>query len=127
MPETDLFLAAEAVAKRENPWAILARNWKAMALVVGITIGGTSAFYTYTTYMQKFLKLSVGLNDSQTTLITAGSLLFAIILQAALWRTFRQDRAQTAADRLRRSWHHRNASLADDAATHAKSRSSHFC
>ncbi|MEJ0095325.1 MAG: MFS transporter [Methylocella sp.] len=81
MPETDLFLAAEAAAKRENPWAILARNWNAMALVVGITIGGTSAFYTYTTYMQKFLKLSVGLNDSQTTLITAGSLLFAIILQ----------------------------------------------
>jgi MHS family alpha-ketoglutarate permease-like MFS transporter len=81
MPETGLFIAAEAIAKRENPWRILARNWKAMLLVVGITIGGTSAFYTYTTYMQKFLKLSVGLNDSQTTLITAGSLVFAIVLQ----------------------------------------------
>ena len=52
-----------------------------MVLVVGITIGGTSAFYTYTTYMQKFLKLSVGLTDDQTTTVTAGSLLFAIILQ----------------------------------------------
>ena len=50
-------------------------------LVVGLTMGGTTAFYTYTTYMQKFLKLSVGLNDNQTTLVTAGSLVFALFLQ----------------------------------------------
>jgi len=49
--------------------------------VVGLTMGGTTAFYTYTTYMQKFLKLSVGLNDSQTTIVTAGSLIFALCLQ----------------------------------------------
>ncbi len=81
MPETDLFIAARPVLERESPGRILAREWRAMALVVGITIGGTSAFYTYTTYMQKFLKLSVGLNDAQTTLVTAGSLVFALILQ----------------------------------------------
>jgi MHS family alpha-ketoglutarate permease-like MFS transporter len=50
-------------------------------VVVGLTMGGTTAFYTYTTYMQKFLKLSVGLNDDQTTLVTATSLIFALILQ----------------------------------------------
>ena len=50
-------------------------------VVVGLTMGGTTAFYTYTTYMQKFLKLSVGLNDSQTTIVTATSLLFALVLQ----------------------------------------------
>src|SRR6516225_5447360 len=44
-------------------------------------MGGTTAFYTYTTYMQKFLKLSVGLTDTQTTLVTAGSLIFALCLQ----------------------------------------------
>jgi MHS family alpha-ketoglutarate permease-like MFS transporter len=44
-------------------------------------MGGTTAFYTYTTYMQKFLKLSVGLTDNQTTLVTAGSLIFALFLQ----------------------------------------------
>ena len=48
---------------------------------MGLTMGGTTAFYTYTTYMQKFLKLSVGLNDTQTTLVTAGSLIFALFLQ----------------------------------------------
>jgi MHS family alpha-ketoglutarate permease-like MFS transporter len=44
-------------------------------------MGGTTAFYTYTTYMQKFLKLSVGLTDTQTTMVTASSLIFALILQ----------------------------------------------
>jgi MHS family alpha-ketoglutarate permease-like MFS transporter len=31
--------------------------------------------------MQKFLKLSVGLSDNQTTMVSAGSLIFAICLQ----------------------------------------------
>ena len=50
-------------------------------LVIGLTMGGTTAFYTYTTYMQKFLKLSVGLTDLQTTIVTGASLIFALILQ----------------------------------------------
>lgn len=81
MPETELFKKAEKVVRTESHWVTLAANWKSMLLVVGITVGGTSAFYTYTTYMQKFLKLSVGLTDDQTTMVTAGSLVFAIILQ----------------------------------------------
>ena len=47
---------------------------------MGLTMGGTTALYTYTTYMQKFLKLSGRLNDKQTTL-TGGSLIFALCLQ----------------------------------------------
>jgi MFS family permease len=50
-------------------------------IVVGLTAGGTTAFDTYTTYMQKFLKVSVGLNDNQTTMVRAGSLIFALCLQ----------------------------------------------
>lgn len=81
MPESHLFLEAQKRARTESVWRILARSWRSILLVVGITIGGTSAFYTYTTYMQKFLRLSVGLTDDETTLITGGSLLFAVILQ----------------------------------------------
>jgi MHS family alpha-ketoglutarate permease-like MFS transporter len=81
MGETEIFKQSSKVARSHGSWATLAANWKPMVLVIGITIGGTSAFYTYTTYMQKFLKLSVGLTDDQTTLVTAGSLIFAIILQ----------------------------------------------
>ncbi len=54
---------------------------KEVFLVVGLTMGGTLAFYTFTTYMQKFLKLTVHLDDNQTTLVTAGSLFFAMCLQ----------------------------------------------
>jgi MHS family alpha-ketoglutarate permease-like MFS transporter len=46
-----------------------------------MTMGGTAAFYTYTTYMQKFLKLSANLTNDQTTMVTFGSLLFAMLLQ----------------------------------------------
>jgi MHS family alpha-ketoglutarate permease-like MFS transporter len=50
-------------------------------IVVGLTMGGTLAFYIFTTYMQKFLKLTVGLTDAQTTAVSAGSLVFAMLLQ----------------------------------------------
>jgi len=79
--ETDEFVAAQPIARRTNALRALLNYPREVLIVVGLTMGGTTAFYTYTTYMQKFLKLSVGLTDSQTTAVTAGSLLFALILQ----------------------------------------------
>ena len=79
--ETDDFVAAARTGRSESSIKALRRYPKEVLLVVGLTMGGTTAFYTYTTYMQKFLKLSVGLSDNQTTLVTAGSLVFALILQ----------------------------------------------
>jgi len=70
-----------AAAKAKAGLGAVFRHWRSMLLVIGITVGGTSAFYTYTTYMQKFLKLSVGLTDDQTTMIVAISLVVAIVLQ----------------------------------------------
>jgi MHS family alpha-ketoglutarate permease-like MFS transporter len=85
LPETEAFeeakSAAKNAAKRTSSLATLARYPREVLLVVGLTAGGTAAFYTYTTYMQKFLKLSVGLSDDQTTLVTISSLVFGIILQ----------------------------------------------
>jgi len=79
--ETDDFIAAKKVGRRESSVKALLNYPREVLLVVGLTMGGTTAFYTYTTYMQKFLKLSVGLTDTQTTLVTAGSLIFALFLQ----------------------------------------------
>lgn len=79
--ETDAFIAAKKVASSESSLRALARYPREVMLVIGLTMGGTAAFYTYTTYMQKYLKLSVGLSDDQTTLVTAGSLIFAMLLQ----------------------------------------------
>lgn len=81
MHETELFKESDRVVRTGSRWTELAKHWKSMLLVIGITVGGTSAFYTYTTYMQKFLKLSVGLTDNQTTAVTAAALLFAISIQ----------------------------------------------
>jgi MHS family alpha-ketoglutarate permease-like MFS transporter len=79
--ETDAFLEAKKSEKRQSSIKSLLRYPRQVLIVVGLTAGGTTAFYTYTTYMQKFLKLSVGLSDNQTTIVSAGSLIFALCLQ----------------------------------------------
>jgi MHS family alpha-ketoglutarate permease-like MFS transporter len=79
--ETEAFIEASTPDKRESSIRTLFKYPRQVLIVVGLTAGGTTAFYTYTTYMQKFLKLSVGLSDNQTTMVSAGSLIFAICLQ----------------------------------------------
>ena len=79
--ETDAFESAKATIKRTSSLRVLMNYPREVLLVVGLTAGGTAAFYTYTTYMQKFLKLSVGLTDDQTTSVTLAALVFGICLQ----------------------------------------------
>ncbi len=79
--ETEAFIEAHNPARRENSLRALFNYPREVFLVVGLTMGGTIAFYTYTTYMQKFLKLSVGLSDNQTTLVSGATLVFALCLQ----------------------------------------------
>ena len=81
LPETEAFIGARKPARRESSLRALFKYPRQVLIVVGLTAGGTTAFYTYTTYMQKFLKLSVGLSDNQTTMVSAGSLIFALCLQ----------------------------------------------
>src|ERR1700692_2462495 len=71
--ETDAFVDAKKLVRRESSLKALLKYPREIMLGVGLTMGGTAAFYTYTVYMQKFLKLSVKLTDDQTTLVTAGS------------------------------------------------------
>jgi MFS transporter, MHS family, alpha-ketoglutarate permease len=81
LQETEAFEAAKQVVKRTSSLRALMKYPREVLLVVGLTAGGTAAFYTYTTYMQKFLKLSVGLTDDQTTMVTLAALIFGMILQ----------------------------------------------
>jgi MHS family alpha-ketoglutarate permease-like MFS transporter len=78
--ETDAFIEVKQ-EKRESSIRAILKYPRQVLIVIGLTAGGTTAFYTYTTYMQKFLKLSVGLSDSQTTIVSAGTLIFALCLQ----------------------------------------------
>jgi MHS family alpha-ketoglutarate permease-like MFS transporter len=79
----DLTETAAFETARKEPGGLrgLLAHKRETATVVGLTLGGTIAFYVYTTYMQKFLKLSVGLSATQTTWVSAGALLFALLLQ----------------------------------------------
>ena len=49
--------------------------------MVGLTLGGTVAFYTYTVYMQKFLVNSAGFSKDTSTVIAAGTLFLYMCLQ----------------------------------------------
>lgn len=59
----------------------LLRHPKAVATVIGLTLGGTIAFYTYSIYMQKFLVNTVHLSIDQSTFISFCSLLLFALLQ----------------------------------------------
>ncbi|MBB4683643.1 MFS transporter [Amycolatopsis jiangsuensis] len=52
-----------------------------IALVVGLTLGGTVAFYTYATYTQKFLENTAGIPRRTVTVILFVALLLFAILQ----------------------------------------------
>ena len=54
---------------------------KAVMVVIGLTIGGTVAFYTFSTYMQKFLVNTSGFSKSDATLISALTLFVFMLLQ----------------------------------------------
>ena len=53
-------------------------------MVVGLTAGGTLAFYAYTTYMQKFLVNTSGFTKDVATRIMAAALFVFMLLQPAV-------------------------------------------
>ncbi len=59
----------------------LLKHPKAIAIVVGLTLGGTIAFYTFSTYMQKFLVNTVHLSKQVSTAVTCSTLLIFALLQ----------------------------------------------
>ena len=84
MAETESFIAARSGRQRTSPLADLWRHRREAAIVVGLTAGGTLAFYTYTVYMPKFLVNSVGLTRDTATLISTVSLFLFMCLQPAV-------------------------------------------
>jgi MHS family alpha-ketoglutarate permease-like MFS transporter len=81
LPETAAFQKEEAKAQQKGTIKELLNHPKAIGVVVGLTLGGTLAFYTYTTYMQKFLVNTVHLTKQQSTAISFSTLLLFALLQ----------------------------------------------
>jgi MHS family alpha-ketoglutarate permease-like MFS transporter len=59
----------------------LAQHPRAVLTVIGLTIGGTVAFYTFTTYMQKFLVNTNGFSKNSATLISTLTLIVFMMMQ----------------------------------------------
>ena len=63
---------------------LLMQHPRAVLTVVGLTLGGTLAFYTFTTYAQKFLVNTAGFAKEQATLISFGVMAVALFFQPLL-------------------------------------------
>lgn len=72
---------AEAKARCINPLRALLAHPRELAVVVGLTMGGTLAFYTFTTYMQKFLVNTTGFSPATATTISALALCVFLLVQ----------------------------------------------
>lgn len=82
MNETESFrIAARTRHLRESPLRMLLKHPRQVLIVVGLTLGGTVAFYTYTTYMQKYLVNTAGMSKATATVVSAASLLAFAALQ----------------------------------------------
>ncbi|KMP18559.1 MULTISPECIES: MFS transporter [Bacillus cereus group] len=82
MDESEQFANIKS-QKRESAGTIraLMKHPKAVLTVVGLTLGGTVAFYTYTTYLQKFMVNTVGLPKEVVSWINFVALLIFVVLQ----------------------------------------------
>ncbi|MGE1126802.1 MFS transporter [Bacillus wiedmannii] len=82
MDESEQFANIKS-QKRESAGTVraLMKHPKAVLTVVGLTLGGTVAFYTYTTYLQKFIVNTVGLPKEVVSWINFVALLIFVVLQ----------------------------------------------
>ncbi|MDZ3953347.1 MFS transporter [Bacillus thuringiensis] len=82
MDESEQFANIKS-QKRESAGTVraLMKHPKAVLTVVGLTLGGTVAFYTYTTYLQKFMVNTVGLPKEVVSWINFAALLIFVVLQ----------------------------------------------
>ena len=81
MAETESFSRSRVGRASSSSLRALLRHPRAVLTVIGLTLGGTVAFYTYTTYMLKFLVNSVGMSKQTATLISAATLTIYMLLQ----------------------------------------------
>lgn len=81
MEETQSFLAKKPSTRKESLIRTLFRYPKEIFIVVGLTMGGTLAFYTYSTYMQKYLVNSAGLSRDDSTMVSAATLFIFMLIQ----------------------------------------------
>ncbi len=69
---------------RTTTMDLLRRHPRESLTVIGLTAGGTLSFYTYSTYMQKFLVNTSGFSTDQASRIIAGALVVFTLVQPVI-------------------------------------------
>lgn len=70
LAETNSFKKERVVESKRGAFKELFKYPKELWIIIGFTIGTTVAFYTFTTYIQKYLVNTVGFSKDQSTIIT---------------------------------------------------------
>ena len=79
--ETAAFKSKKSELEQKTGISALLKYPKEVLTVMGLTLGGTIAFYTFSTYMQKFLVNTVHLTKETSTILSFASLLVFAIMQ----------------------------------------------
>lgn len=79
--ESHSFEAARRRATPVDTWKLMAKHPRELATVLGLTIGGALGFYTFGTYMQKFLANTSGFSKDSATAITAAAMVVFMFMQ----------------------------------------------
>ncbi len=79
--ETEAFVQTRGRAPRENLLSVLWRWRRQVLLSIGISIGGTVSFYTFTIYLQKYMVNTSGFSRDRATLIATVGLLIYMVFQ----------------------------------------------
>ncbi len=79
MEETPSFKARDG--SRTATWRLVSEHPRETMMVFGLTAGGTLAYYTFGTYMQKFLVNTSGFSRDQSNLITTAALACFVLMQ----------------------------------------------
>ncbi len=80
--ETDSYTNSKAAGHKKQTTLDLFRTYpKETLAIIGITLGGTLAFYAYTTYMLKFLQGTAGFSKPDATLINFWVLVIFMLVQ----------------------------------------------
>lgn len=79
MEETPSFKARDG--SPSATWRLVREHPRETLMVLGLTAGGTLAYYTFGTYMQKFLVNTSGFSTDQSNLITTAALALFVLMQ----------------------------------------------
>lgn len=79
MEETPSFKARDG--SRTATWRLVSEHPRETMMVFGLTAGGTLAYYTFGTYMQKFLVNTSGFSRDHSNLITTAALACFVLMQ----------------------------------------------